>query len=281
MKKLPLFLFLIALSGCGGSGSGSEDNEPEYFDLAPYQAASEQLTTKNLVGTWAGVVNIESRRRDMVNIEVNKRSVISMLEVLVLRRNPDSNSLEIAYCGGGFDLINLTGTEVSTDHRILTRQTSRYLTYAVSGSRRVMLPGGIASYVEDVTIDLQLYRVSDSTGPIGSMTTSWSDRSGTISSDIYCATIENHAGGLRVVTASSDSKAPFLFISDDPENFGATAIVSDRSRTNDTVLVNLPATGEHTLSFVREDAGDWMYNFHAVNENGLVVTGYVGLNFLP
>lgn len=280
MKILPLFLIsCLALTGCGASDGDSANDDPVYFDITPYREASAALTTQSLTGTWVGVVNIESKRRNMVNADVKERVARSRLEAFVLRSGAEGK-LELSYCDGGFESITLTATELTSEHRILSRKSNRYMTYESSGSRRVILPGGYASYIEDVTFDVEFYRVSDSTDAIGTITKNWSDESGESSADIFCATVENYPEDLQVVTASSDDNDTVFMVSE-YVTYAPVAVVGDATHAEDNTLVNIPGLGDQSFSFSQYGPDEWLYDFSITNSSGLTVTGQVALDLLP
>jgi hypothetical protein len=273
----------LLLTACGGAGDSSDSSGVERFNPAPYIAASEQLNGSGYAGSWIGVVNIRRERTKMVNVEVSKIAESSRLESLIIRnRSAEAGGgWEMANCAGGFDPMNITIGKIVTEHEEAGREflieTTRHLTYKASGFRTVPL-SSVSYYQENVTIELDFYKVSDDADSLGSVSLNWSDTEGDSTSAIHCALIENQSGGHRMVALSHEDDLK-LFVAEAVTPPALEAYVAQNGHTGE--IVNRFTLGEQNVQFSEEGPDVWRYNYSVTASNGLGASGQVVLDLLP
>ncbi|MCA6059097.1 hypothetical protein HUF18_04855 [Thalassolituus sp. ST750PaO-4] len=284
MKYLSLAIVSVSLlTACGGAGDSSDSSGVERFNPAPYIAASEQLNGSGYAGSWVGVVNIRRERTNMVNVEISKIAESSRLESLIIRNKSAEagGGWEMANCAGGFDPMNITIGKIVTEHgdtgREFLIETTRHLTYKASGFRTVGL-SPVSYYQENVTVELDFYKVSDDADSLGSVSLNWSDTEGDSTSAIHCALIENKTGGYRTVALSHENDLQ-LYVAEAVIPPSVEAYVGQNGHTGE--IVNRFTLGEQNVQFSEEGPDVWRYNYSVTASNGLGASGQVVLDLLP
>ena len=284
MKSLSLAVVsALLLTACGGADDSSDSSGVERFDPAPYIAASEQLNGSGYAGSWVGVVNIRYERTKKVNVEISDVVESSRLEALIIRnRSAEAGGgWEMANCNGGFDPMNITIGKIVTERENAGREfaieTARHLSFKTGGFRTVPL-SAVSYYQENVTVELDFYKVSDDADSLGSVSFNWSDTEGDSTSAIHCAVIENQSGGHRTVALSHDNDMQ-IYVTEAVIPFSTEAYIAQDGHEGE--IINRLTMGEQSLQFSQEGPDVWRYNYSVTASNGLGASGQVVLDLLP
>ena len=242
MKPLKLALTIAALPltgvllGCSAN-SDTEENPDLFpqnlteFTLDDYRVASESTDQNSLIGTWVGVTDIqytyfEQEGSDPVE---DPRTFESRREFMVIRKETNSDDLEISSCNGGFRSVTAVSADsVATFRGNFTR-----------GSNNSLLIPSVSTSGEDedtkisvtAVVSGEFIKIADTTGALGSANWNWADIQGEVfSEDIYCAGLNNLEGGNQKISVGMKEGSSLLF---SQESFVAqTDLVFDDTQTN-------------------------------------------------
>jgi hypothetical protein len=242
MKPLKLALTIAALPltgvllGCSAN-SDTEENPDLFpqnlteFTLDDYRVASESTDQNSLIGTWVGVTDIqytyfEQEGSDPVE---DPRTFESRREFMVIRKETNSDDLEISSCNGGFRSVTAVSADsVATFRGNFTR-----------GSNNSLLIPSVSTSGEDedtkisvtAVVSGEFIKIADTTGALGSANWNWADIQGEVfSEDIFCAGLNNLEGGNQKISVGMKEGSSLLF---SQESFVAqTDLVFDDTQTN-------------------------------------------------
>jgi hypothetical protein len=256
------------LSACNSS---DDENSIRAFEVAAYREMNATVSDSTLTGTWVASWDIQRNRSNQQYVSVPESLPSKRLEILIIRQVAEE--LEISYCGGDFDSVTVENSRLVSAHKEADILDNKSMTWSYSRSNTVSL--GAGSYDEDLTVDIEFIKISDSVNSFGDVSFNWSDVSGVNTSDIQCAAIERFDGGNERIYLANEHGLRFLisnFI--DPTTYDA--YIKDENHSGG--IANSLSLGEQDFSYSVSGPLSYGLNYQASNYQGLSVVGDITLS---